>query len=1733
VTVEDRPKPAAPASDFDGDGHVAVIGMAGRFPGARDLAAYWDNLLHGRESITPFSGADFVAAGGDPGEADDPYLVKVESVLDGIDEFDAEYHGYPPAEARLLDPQQRLLLQCAQHALDDAGQDPSRYLGAVGVYAGAQQSRYLLTHLYPRLVAAGDELALEHAQMVNGAGSLATRVSYELGLTGPAMSVQTACSSSLVAVHLAAQELLGYRCDMALAGGVSLTPLRRRGYRYVQGGPLSPDGHCRAFDARAAGMVPAEGVGLVVLKRLEDALADRDHIRAVIKGSAVNNDGRRKVGFAAPSVDGQAEVIVSALAVAGVTADSIGYVEAHGTGTPVGDPIEFAALAKAFARSTDRKGFCGLGSAKSNIGHADAAAGVAGLIKAVLVLENRVLPPAPHFTEPNPLIDLADSPFFVTTRARPWAVGDTPRRACVSALGIGGTNAHMVLQEAPAHPNARSVPDRDGELIVLSAKSADALREMTAALSRHLIERPHLVLADVAHTLRTGRASHPHRRAVPCRDLAQAARVLGESGGYVSPGAVTERPVAFMFPGAGAQYARMGRGLYEREPVFRDVIDRASRVLRAAEGTDLREVLYAPPRVDAADDAAPLDGAVFPAMVATEYALASLLRSWGITPRASIGHSLGEYTAACVSGVLDLADVLPLVAERERLFRRAAAGGSLLGVHLGEDELREFWTEGDVSLAAINSDHSCTLSGPAEAIAEVERRLVRAGATHRRIRFGAAAHSMLLDPILDEYAGALAQVSLRAPEIPYVSNVTGTWITGEQASSPDYWVRHTRETVRFAQGLAELTADPDLVLIEVGPGNGLSRLAGAADTGGRTSLAVPTLRSAHGNEPDARVLDDAIGRLWANGVPVDLASRHRGRPPVRVPLPGYPFARARHWVDPPARTAGREPVAEAPVLVPAWRSLPPVPTSAAGSAARRVLAITASGGAGAELAAGLGAEVLPRPADGCLHSVLRTALATAGATARPITDVLHLDLADAPTDDSVAFELPALAREAAEASVRLWVCSREALDVTGEERTYDAVQAAVAVAGAVGATWLDLDAHPDPAVTAARVAAELAAPVRPGAILAHRGRRRWTAREEPAEPVEPPIAPSVLPARLDDVTAKLPEFARRLRGDRAHPSRDETRDTVLDLLGAWYIHDFLAAHGLDVSPGATHARADVRRAVRVVPAYRPMLDAMLAALAEDGITEVDTDPGVIRFAAAAGLVGDPRERADRMRIERPELAAEIDLLAYCAGQWADVLAGRRTGVEALLPDGRDASLGAVSDRWLDADDVRLRLRLVAATVAELVDQAHGRPVRVLEVGAGRGHLSREVAKALADRPDVEYHVTDLGRSFVLAARERAREEGEEGTRFGVLDVTADPGPQGYPPGTFDLVLAFNVLHATPNLRDTAARCRALLAPGGALLILETTRRRRWSFLTTGLYEGWWHFDDDLRETSPLLDAQAWTRLLRSAGYREVSAHPGPDSSATATPDHVLFIGRRPDLIGETRVIRLPVPSDSAGAAGVDELDRALEKLTVEDGRILLPMAVANPVDAVWPARAAAWAARRHASGDTRWTVVRHQGELADDRLRTLCADLVVPFAVLPAGTASVDLDDAPNEGAASGAPERVDAGDAFDRRPELSTRFVEPRTPNERTVAGIWRSVLGLDRVGRDDNFFDLGGESLLAMQVVSRLRDAFGVDLSLRRVFDSPTVAELVAYLATAADAPGPPRITPSARRTAQRIRK
>ncbi|MBT53145.1 MAG: polyketide synthase [Mameliella sp.] len=891
-----------------GENDIAIVGMAAHLPGAADIATYWRNLRDGVSSIRRLSEDDLRAAGEDPGLMRHRDYVPFAAPLDDFDHFDAEFFGFSPKEAAIMDPQHRQFLECAWEALETAGHVPETFDGQVGVFAGCGMGSYFYFNVCsnPDLVENTGMFLLRHTG--NDKDFMTTRLSHVLDLHGPSINLQTACSTSLVATHYAAQALLNGECDMAIAGGVTIELPQGRGYLYKENEILSPDGQCHAFDHRAQGTVFGSGAGVVVLRRLADAVADGDHIWAVIKGSAVNNDGAQKAGYLAPSVEGQAVAVAEAQAIAGVTADTVDYVECHGTGTYLGDPIEVAALTQAFAETSNVVGHCRIGSVKTNIGHLDTAAGVASLIKASLALHNRQMPPSLGFEAPNPAIDFDGSPFAVNDRLRDWPRLTHPRRAGVNSLGVGGTNAHVVLEEAPERA-ASGESDWPFQILTISARSKLALDGNAARLATHLRAHPEQELADVAWTLKEGRRAFEKRRVVVGNSHDEAARLLeGVEARRVFDHQALNRPeVVFMFPGGGAQYAGMARDLYETEPVFAEWMDRGLDHLERIAGGDAQvsisakktpgvRDLWLPPRGEEAEaDAALLTPSLqLPLIMITEYALAQLWQSWGVSPVALTGHSMGENTAACVAGVIGYEDCIGLVHLRGRLFDSVPAGG-MLSVGLPADELRPLLGD-DLDLGAVNGPELSVASGPQAALDDLQAELDRREVQNTRIGIDIAAHSRMLEPILAQFGDYLRSIDLHAPRLPLTSNRTGQMMTAEQATDPDYWVAHLRGTVLFADCVGALAAD-NRVFLEVGPGKALSSLARQhAEVSGNQVLS--SLRHPEEAIADDKHMFEVLGRLSALGVDIDWGQIWGDARRNRVVLPTYAFQRSPYFITP-------------------------------------------------------------------------------------------------------------------------------------------------------------------------------------------------------------------------------------------------------------------------------------------------------------------------------------------------------------------------------------------------------------------------------------------------------------------------------------------------------------------------------------------------------------------------------------------------------------------------------------------------------------------------------------------------------------------------------------------------------------------------------------------------------------------------------------------------------------------
>ncbi|MFD1952572.1 SDR family oxidoreductase [Sphingomonas arantia] len=1793
------------------DTAIAIVGMACRFAGARNPADYWANLRDGVESIVHYSDEELRDRGVDPALLGSADYVRAGAPIADMDCFDAALFGLSPRDAAIMDPQHRHFLECAWEALEDAGHVPARFDGAIGVFGGSGHNSYLASNLLtnPLLVRDVGRFLLRHTG--NDKDFLTTRVSYLLDLKGPSLNVQTACSTSLVAVHMAAQSLLTGECDMAIAGGASIELPHGHGYTYDKSGILSPDGHCRPFDAASEGTVFGSGVGIVVLRRLADAVADGDHVYAVIRGSAINNDGAGKVGYLAPSLDGHAQAVTEALAVAGISADTIDHVEAHGTGTPVGDPIEVAALTRAFRRHTARTGYCGLGSVKANIGHTDTAAGVAGLIKVALALHHGQMPPTLNHSTANPGCDIAQTPFSVTTRLTPWPrAAHGPRRAGISSLGVGGTNAHVIVEDAPER--AKGTAGRGHHIFTLSARSASALDANAAALARHLASHPCLDPADVAYTLSIGRQALTHRRVIVANGIADAADALVTPARVHSAEAGDARPVAFLFCGAGSQHVGMGRDLYEAEPVFRDMVDACIDHCRALD-IDLRRWLF--PAVDDIEQAAAelkRPSVALPALFTIQVALARLWQAWGVTPSAMIGHSSGEYAAAHLAGVIGLEDALRIVATRGRLFE-SVPGGAMLSVAASEDALRALLTP-DLTIAAINGAEICVASGPAPSIDRLQATLAAAEVECQPVGIDVAAHSAMLDPILDAFRACLATVRWNAPTRRFASNLTGDWITADEATDPEYWVRHLRETVRFTDGLARLMQHPDQILLEVGPGRTLSSLARRHPARSADQPVLNAMRHPTEAVGDMAHLLTVAGRLWTLGVAIDWDAYWSRETRLRVPLPTYSFDRTRHWIEPGATAAqgpqhdvtARRPDIADWFYAPVWHRKPLLPGGEPTDGP--VLLFQDREGLGTAIADRLRAGgrvvttvqtgrvfrrngpdgfVLPA-GDRTAYDLLVAALAADG---RLPTEIFHCWLVTGQTPArsdrrqidgtqqtgfySLLFLVQALA-EAGSGPVAIAAIS-DGIQRVCDERLLAPTKATIlGLCRTVSAEYPDIrirsvdvvlpaQAGARDLLAAALIAENHAADT--AATIAYRAGERWVQSFDPAPPAAVP-GPALHPRTRGTylITGGLGglglALARHLAATvqariallsrTALPPRDQW-DGVLaqdpDDRDATVIRRILAVEAaggdvLVVTADVADAQA-LRRAVALVRDRFGAIDGVFhaAGVLDDGVIQSKTMAsasaviapklaGTLALEAAlaadpprflllfssvsafAGLPGQADYAAGNAFLDAYAQSRRDDertrVMAVGWSRWSDVGMAAITRPDTAgppepigagvpvdhpfldmqhdLPDGGllvTARIGPAT-HWL-LDEHRLAdgsalipgtgfLELVRAAVApaaagalQLTDAAFLAP---FAVGAG-------------ETRDLRIHIAPMqaGAAVPFALYGRATSSPDAGWTVharGTIGHDTDAAPA---PIDIDAVV-----------RRCAEPVRAAAIPAPHLrfgprwdAIRDARRGPDEALLSLRLADAF-HADLDRVLLHPaLLD-------MASAGAQWlIPGHdPARDFLAPMRWGRLRILGALPaDIVAHVRL--RPTEPDAALAifdvtvcdpAGTVLIDASgFTMIRVRDATLLAsPTPVARPIV---PAEAA-----------PAMSLTAQEGMAVIDRILAAgpAAHLVVSPVDLYPAVASLHAALAPR----AKAP-RTDAVDA-------------PRTATEQAIAGLWCDMLGLDNVGRSDDFFDLGGHSLLAVQFINRLRKQTGMVLPLAALLQGPTIAHLATLLDPAA---------------------
>jgi phthiocerol/phenolphthiocerol synthesis type-I polyketide synthase E len=1788
---------------------IAIVGMSGRFPGAGDVAAFWKNLEAGVDSISAFAEEDLERDAIEPSELGDPRYVKARGVLDGADLFDARFFDFSPREADITDPQQRVFLECAHQALENAGHDPRAFAGAIGVFGGAGANTYLLFNLSSRGHLVGTANTFQ-AIVHNKNDHLATRTAYKLDLHGPSVTVQTACSTSLVAVSLACQSLLDHHCDMALAGGVTITLPQQTGYLYHERGIGSPDGRCRPFDVNAQGTVAGNGAGVVVLRRLADALADGDTIHAVILGSALNNDGSAKVGYTAPSVDGQAEVIAMAQEIAGVDPDTIGYVEAHGTATPMGDPIEIKALTQAFRRKTERRGYCAVGSVKGNIGHLDTAAGIAGLIKTVLALEHETIPASLHYTGPNPELDLANSPFFVNDAPRAWAAGPSRRRAAVSSFGLGGTNAHVILEEAP--PVATAASSRPAHLLQLSARTDTALEKLTANLVAHLESNPSIDLADVAHTLHVGRQAHAHRRIVVCRDTEDAVRALSS----LVPDRVfsrvqepVRRPVTFMFPGQGSQHAKMAAGIYASERTFRDEVDHCLALLARRQGLDLRAALFP---ADGGAGPRGLDQTELtqPALFVIEYALARLWMSWGVTPQSMIGHSVGEYVAACLAGVFSLEDALDLIALRGRLIQ-ALPAGAMLSVPLPEAEVRTLLGE-DLALAAVNGPSLCVVAGSAEAVDALEATLVGRELACRRLRTSHAFHSPAMDPILASFEAAVRKVERSAPAIPFVSNVTGTWIRPEEATDPGYWARHLRQTVRYGDGLGALLTEPDAVLIEVGPGRTLRTIARWHPEKKPGQFMLASLPHAEDARTDVEHLLHTVGHLWLTGIATPgLHGQERRR---RIPLPTYPFERERHWIE--RRAGGLAPSTgslekRADIArwfyVPTWKESTKLLGASKAAPPATWLLLLDRVGVGSLVADWLRAAG---------HSVVTVGMGAAFRALGPAT--YEVNPARREDYDALLEDLRAKERSP-DHIAHFW--SLTAPGATTDDGLQRSFHSLVALAQALGAGTL---AHPvELAVitnnTRAVVGGDVSCPeqaVARGAclvipreypdiscrnvditlpkqgswqeerlieqlgleltsradepVIAYRDGRRWLEAFDEVRLTEDGASPSALPFRdggvylitgglggmglafADHIAARTK--ARLVLVGRSVPPAREA-------WAAWLAsHDegdatskrIRAVESLE-SKGAEVmiCSADVTDAARiraVVGEVRTRFGAVHGIIHAAGVA----GGGMIqrRTEEAAAAVLSPKIAGTRV-LEQVLGDTRLDFFVLCSslssivGRFGQADYSAANAFLDAFAHAHQARTGTftVSVNWGAWDEVGMAARPVSEareTIAKLDHPLLQRLVldepkrkvyatdfsvetqwivdqhRIIGIPAVPGVTYFEMVRA-ALAPRAAGRTIQLEDVYFLAPfrvpegeTREARivvEEDDAGFSFVVRGVRSDGKAVDHAVGrasfgepralrTLDLEAIRNRCNATRHVsseveheEDLGPRWRSVkkVYPGNdeILVALEMPEAFSADFIDLKLHPALLD-----RASGMAKNSLGKTGFYLPLTYKSLKIHADLPRKIYS---HARLSAHQETVDGETTAFDV-VLMDERGTVLV-EIERLTQKRVNDPGAEIRALAAREGA----PAGAS--------SSGRREEIAPAEGVAALDRILAGRASAQVVVSVRDLQATIEQTDRVLRDRVLAAADQVRSTHDGLRARGNLKTPYVAPRNDLEGKIASAWQDVLGIDRVGIDDNFFDLGGDSVQAIQIIAKANQ-LGLQLNPQQFFQYSTIGELSEVL-------------------------
>lgn len=1894
---------------------IAIIGMAGRFPGASNIYEYWSNLKNGVESITFFSDEELLKKGVKPELLKNPNYVKANGVLNDKDLFDAAFFGYTPNEAHIMVPQMRLLHEVVWGGIEDAGYIPTDYDGKIGLYLGASSSSYW--ELLSSVSKNNEYFASFSASTFTTKDQIATRIAYMLNLKGPAIVIDTACSTSLVAVHLACQALLAGECDMAVAGGISLFINNDRGYLYNVGDIYSPDGHCRAFDEKAKGTVCGEGVGVVTLKPLENALRDNDNIYAIIKGSAINNDGKLKIGYTAPGAQGQAAVIRSALLASEVDPETISYIEAHGTGTEIGDPIEIEGLKMAL--NTQKRRFCKIGSVKTNIGHLIHAAGVASLIKTALCLKYKLLPPTIHFNKPNPKIDFENSPFFANDNLVEWD-SEYPLRAGVSSFGIGGTNAHIVLEQAPVRQSSKN--NTGANVIILSAKNENAVQQMAQNLSGFL-KANDSDINDVAYTLQIGRKPFEYRAFLPYQSKTELIEKLSAELNIMQ--SISQKTdIIFMFPGQGAQYPNMGYDLYNSQRRFRELLDECFEIYSLKAKNDIRRILF-PKEGDSGLDINKTEYTQ-PITFIFEYVLAKFLMEDGVTPNYMIGHSIGEYVAACIAGAIALEDAIDLITYRAKLMQ-SLPEGMMLSVELGEDEIKKYTSHG-VYLAAVNSTGRCVISGSEEELNIVKDDLTKNNIQVQVLKTSHAFHSGMMEPILEKFKGKFSQVRINRPHIPYISNLTGDFIKYEDISSPDYWCRHLRHTVLFEQGIEKLL-DSNSVFIEIGAGKALGSFV--RQHKGFLSdkhYIINLIRHPKENVDDNIYFLKAIGQLWQYGIDIKWNSFYQENR-LKLSLPTYPFQTKRYWIeDDPFELIAKElkdipkdsdevvknPDVSEWFYIPVWKRQPIASTGEDGKNIDKWLFFTDDSDVSLKLTERMKAEgnivVVKRgggfeklngttfkvnPSEYEDYKALINELCNRNLIINRIVNMwcisedLYLNDELQPKAFYKAQDLgfyclintvKAIKEFSLSSKLTIYNITNEVQEVTGEENIQSHFSPVLSPIKNISQEFsnircknIDIKRGSEDRLLE-QLYAELKASSKDYEI-AYRGKYRYTKTYEKIL-LKPKNKKGLIISNgiyliaggvgyigmllaeylIKSYNAKVALTTRKLfpkqekmeqwlsqdqesiqglycdlynnylsnrkanlevKYDRAIEQHinDPYEDCELKLnkLCASYIYSYFKNSGINTQKGYTYRTEELAQKLNILPQFKKFLNLFIHILVEEGILK--STEGSFTFIADEQDIRLPDLLYNGLRNEHPEFAGTLDLLDYCVKHYSKGLTGITPAVGILFPEGNTNFI----EKTLEKNSVinsntLLYLDAVKGLLSGAVAQS-GKKVRILEVGGGSGQLTEYaisgISYARMSNENIEYCFTDISTNFVKTAEEKAKKNKRDFMRFKVFDISKEPAKQGFELNSFDIILGYDVVHATPFLTKTLKNLKSLLTPNGLLILLEDVKIRRWVDMVWGFANGWWAFeDDDIRQLSPIAPIDKWKRAFEEVDFSNITIYPQAEEKQAVT-DAALIIGQQGEILSRSEILENNPEQVQRDIQRICEKIRRIKSLQKYGADILVEnvdiaeeagmIRLVNSIENKWGRVNGVI----HAAGETkdfktindkdmdkkyceRFFIPKVEGLFAIDRIfrgkeLDFCLFMSSISSVLGglANTAyaagnifmdshikrinqrtgskwiSVNWSAWPNwleselKSAIGGTIAQLamtpdESFDAVERvlsfnegnqivqfagdlhtvikqwltdkdtiieneihySQENKLRGDNLRNSLQEKIITIWQRLFGIEEVGLKDNFFEIGGDSLKAISVISIINKELKVDIPLSEFFNNPTIEGMESFI-------------------------